>query len=109
VKDEFIAVRVGQSDAIGEVPEPSRRQRARFSLVAAGWDHARAGSRPYGGAWQGPIFVLTNHPEDVDAVEGVTFLNCDVAEAVRIGLDAADGKNLEVSRRRSVASRSSAG
>jgi len=26
----------------------------------------------------------------------VTFLNCDVAEAVRIGLEAANGKNLEV-------------
>jgi dihydrofolate reductase len=26
----------------------------------------------------------------------VTFLNCDVAEAVRIGLEAAGGKNLEV-------------
>jgi dihydrofolate reductase len=27
----------------------------------------------------------------------VTFLSCDVAEAVRIGLEAAGGKNLEVS------------
>ena len=26
----------------------------------------------------------------------MTFLNCDVAEAVRIGLEAANGKNLEV-------------
>jgi hypothetical protein len=26
----------------------------------------------------------------------VTFLNCDVAEAVRIGLEAAGGENLEV-------------
>jgi hypothetical protein len=29
-----------------------------------GWDQAIDGSRPYGGAWQGPIFVLTHHPED---------------------------------------------
>jgi len=29
-----------------------------------GWDQAMDGSRPYGGAWQGPIFVLTHHPED---------------------------------------------
>jgi dihydrofolate reductase len=50
----------------------------------------------YGGAWQGPVFVLTHHPEDAPAADGVTFLNCDVAEAVRIGLDAAGGKNLEV-------------
>ena len=50
----------------------------------------------YGGAWQGPVFVLTHHPDDAQSAEGVTFLSCDVAEAVRIGLDAADGKNLEV-------------
>ncbi len=29
-------------------------------------------------------------------MDGVTFLDCDVAEAVRIGLEAAAGKNLEV-------------
>jgi dihydrofolate reductase len=50
----------------------------------------------YGGAWQGPVFVLTHHPDDAPPAEGVTFLSCDVAEAVRIGLEAADGKNLEV-------------
>ena len=50
----------------------------------------------YGGAWQGPVFVLTHHPEDAQPADGVTFLNCDVAEAVRIGLEAAGGKNLEV-------------
>jgi dihydrofolate reductase len=61
-----------------------------------GWDQAIDGSRPYGGAWQGPIFVLTHHPADAAPAEGVTFLSCDVSEAVRIGLEAADGKNLEV-------------
>ena len=50
----------------------------------------------YGGAWQGPVFVLTHHPDDAEPAEGVTFLSCDVAEAVRIGLEAAAGKNLEV-------------
>ena len=53
-------------------------------------------SRPYGGAWNGPIFVLTHHPEDATPADGVTFLNCGPAEAVRIGLEAAGGKNLEV-------------
>ena len=28
-----------------------------------GWD-AAGDSRPDGGAWDGPIFVLTHHPED---------------------------------------------
>ena len=61
-----------------------------------GWDHAVDGSRPYGGAWEGPIFVLTHHPEDATPAAGVTFLNCGPAEAVQIGLAAAGGKNLEV-------------
>jgi dihydrofolate reductase len=61
-----------------------------------GWEVGAGDVRPYGGAWTGPIFVLTHHPEDATAAEGVTFLSCDPAEAVRIGLEAADGKNLEV-------------
>src|ERR671914_1362465 len=62
-----------------------------------GWDIAAAsGGRPYGGDWAGPIFVLTHHPEDATPADGVTFLDCDVAEAVRIALEAAGGKNVEV-------------
>ncbi|GAA3232664.1 dihydrofolate reductase family protein [Actinocorallia longicatena] len=60
-----------------------------------GWDVIN-GARPYGGSWEGPIFVLTHHPEDAEPAPGVTFLDCDVAEAARIGLEAAKGKNLEV-------------
>jgi dihydrofolate reductase len=63
----------------------------------AGWDMAAAsGARPYGDDWDGPIFVLTHHPEDATPAAGVTFLACDPAEAVRIALEAAAGKNLEV-------------
>ena len=61
-----------------------------------GFDSAIDDNRPYGGAWKGPIFVLTHHPEDARAAEDVTFLSCPVEEAVRIGLDAARGKNLQV-------------
>jgi len=60
-----------------------------------GWD-VMPGARPYGEAWEGALFVLTHHPEDATPADGVTFLNCDPAEAVRIGLEAAGGKNLEV-------------
>jgi dihydrofolate reductase len=60
-----------------------------------GWDVVNA-NRPYGGAWTGPIFVLTHHPEDAAPADDVTFLNCGPAEAVRIALQAAAGKNLEV-------------
>ena len=62
----------------------------------AGFDSAIGDSRPYGGAWEGPIFVLTHHPEDAPPADGITFLSCPVDEAVRIALDAADGKNVEV-------------
>ena len=61
-----------------------------------GWDQNPDASSVYGGAWTGPVFVLTHHPEDAAPADGVTFLNCDPAEAVRIGLEAAGGKNLEV-------------
>jgi dihydrofolate reductase len=60
-----------------------------------GWDAFPDPTAPYGG-WDGPLFVLTHHPEDAQQAEGVTFLTCDVAEAARIGLEAAGGKNLEV-------------
>jgi dihydrofolate reductase len=61
-----------------------------------GFDSAIGDSRPYGGAWQGPIFVLTHHPDDARPAPHITFLSCPVEEAVRIGLEAARGKNLEV-------------
>ncbi|NEB02553.1 dihydrofolate reductase family protein [Streptomyces sp. SID13726] len=61
-----------------------------------GWDAFPDVSGVYGGAWQGPVFVLTHHPEDVGPTTGVTFLDCDVAEAARIALEAAAGKNVEV-------------
>ncbi|CAL9659103.1 hypothetical protein SUDANB176_06918 [Streptomyces sp. enrichment culture] len=61
-----------------------------------GWDAYPDAGGIYGGAWHGPVFVLTHHPQDAPPAAGVTFLSCDVAEAVRIGLEAAGGKNLEV-------------
>ena len=35
-----------------------------------GWDAAVGDHRPYGGAWQGPIFVLTHHLEDAMPADG---------------------------------------
>jgi dihydrofolate reductase len=40
--------------------------------------------------------VLTHHPEDAGPAPDITFLSCPVEEAVRIALDAAAGKNVEV-------------
>ncbi|GAA2079551.1 dihydrofolate reductase family protein [Pseudolysinimonas kribbensis] len=62
----------------------------------SGFDSAIGDSRPYGGAWQGPIFVLTHHPDDAEPIDDITVLSCPVDEAVRIALDAAGGKNVEV-------------
>lgn len=61
-----------------------------------GFDSAIGDSRPWGGQWAGPIFVLTHHPEDAPPTPDITFLSCPVEEAVRIGLKAAGGKNLGV-------------
>ncbi|GAB4002716.1 dihydrofolate reductase family protein [Glycomyces albus] len=62
----------------------------------AGWDAFPDPSAPYGGDWSGPIFVLTHHPEDAEPAEGVTFLNCDVSDALRAAQRAAGEKNVEV-------------
>ncbi len=43
----------------------------------------------------GPVFVLTHQPPD-EPEQGVTFLACDLAEAVATARAAAHGKNLEV-------------
>src|SRR3954453_19180086 len=62
----------------------------------SGFDSAIGDSRPYGGAWQGPIFVFTHYPETARQAEGITVLSCPVEEAVHIALEAAGGKNVEV-------------
>jgi dihydrofolate reductase len=61
-----------------------------------GFDSAIGDSRPWGGKWNGPIFVLTHHPEDARPIPDITFLSCPVGEAVRIGLEAAEGRHLGV-------------
>lgn len=61
-----------------------------------GWDASPDPGNLYGGGWTGAVFVLTHHPDDVGPTPGVTFLNCGPAEAVRIALEAAGGKNVEV-------------
>jgi dihydrofolate reductase len=43
----------------------------------------------------GPVFVLTHQPPD-EPEHGITFLTCDLAEAVATARTAARGKNLEI-------------
>jgi hypothetical protein len=56
-----------------------------LKAATARGDHFPDASSVYGGAWDGPIFVLTHHPEDAKPADGVTFLNCGPAEAVPLG------------------------
>ncbi|MGC5223612.1 dihydrofolate reductase family protein [Micromonospora sp. DT81.3] len=61
-----------------------------------GFDAFPDADTAYGGAWKGQEFVLTHHPDDAPPTERITFLHCDVTEALRIALDAAGGKNVEI-------------
>lgn len=62
-----------------------------------GYDIGRAGAadlppgaqKPYGGAWTGPVFVLTHHPPEQPDDPSLTFLTCDVREAVATAAEAA--------------------
>jgi dihydrofolate reductase len=49
----------------------------------------------YGGAWSGPVFVLTHRPDDPPG-EGVTFLSGSIEDAVATTLGAAEGGDIEV-------------
>jgi dihydrofolate reductase len=56
-------------------------------------DTGKPSGEPYGGAWSGPMFVLTHDPPPDDD-GSTTFLSGDIEDAVRIAADAAKGKNL---------------
>ena len=49
----------------------------------------------YGGAWSGPVFVLTHRPGDKPG-DGVTFLEGSVEDAVATTKLAAGGDNIEI-------------
>jgi dihydrofolate reductase len=86
------------AEGVTPIPGLSERHMEATGAILGGrkgWDAYPDPTAPYGG-WQGALFILTHHPEDAQPAEGVTFLTCDVAEAARIGLEAAGGKNLEV-------------
>lgn len=48
----------------------------------------------YGGAWTGPVFVLTNRPPSAPDDPAITFLSDGVENAVATSLAAANGKNV---------------
>ena len=50
----------------------------------------------YGGAWGGPVFVLTQEPPEAPADEEITFLTDGVEDAVATAKQAAGDGNLEI-------------
>jgi dihydrofolate reductase len=58
-------------------------------------DAGKPSGDAYGGAWDGPVFVLTHHPPD-NPRPGVAFLSGDVAGAVATAKRAAGDKDLIV-------------
>src|SRR3954471_7155728 len=56
----------------------------------------RETSKPFGGRWSGPIFILTHDPPDDEADPAYTFVSGDVREAAERALAAADGRNVLV-------------
>jgi dihydrofolate reductase len=50
----------------------------------------------YGGAWTGPVFVLTHRPPPQPGPSRVTFLEGDITDAVTVARGAANGRNLEI-------------
>jgi dihydrofolate reductase len=53
-------------------------------------------TKPYGGAWSGPQFVLAHDPQPVANDPDVTFLSGDIGEAVATAAAAAAGKDVVV-------------
>jgi dihydrofolate reductase len=50
----------------------------------------------YGGAWTGPVFVLTHRPPDAPEDPAITFLSDGIHEAVATARAAAKGKTLGI-------------
>jgi dihydrofolate reductase len=54
-------------------------------------------SRPYGGAWKGPILIYTHKDASTNpAPDEFTYVSGDIRDVIADGLKAADGKNLVV-------------
>ena len=64
-----------------------------------GFDSAIGDARPYGGAWQGPIFVLTHHPEDARPADGITVLSARSRRRCRSPSTRRAGRTSRCSRR----------
>ena len=58
------------------------------------WGMSKPGRELYGGAWTGPVFVLTHRPPEGPRDPTITFLSGSIQDAVATALEAAGGKNV---------------
>ena len=70
--------------------------RGRYDAAARKHDGVDGVDGIYGGAWTGPVLVLTHRLDDAPEDDRVTLLDDDVRAAVAAGLEAAGGRNLEI-------------
>jgi dihydrofolate reductase len=59
-------------------------------------DAGKPSGEAYGGAWDGPVFVLTHQPPAAASPARVTFLSGDIGAAVATARNAAGGKDLVI-------------
>jgi dihydrofolate reductase len=59
-------------------------------------DAGKPSGEAYGGAWDGPVFVLTHEPPAAAQPGGVTFLSGDIGAAVATARSAAADKDLVI-------------
>jgi dihydrofolate reductase len=105
--DGYVAGPRHEMDWVFDYPAPARLTDAVMAATGAmlsgrhTYEVGRRSSRsqtsePYGGAWSGAQLVLTHRPKAGSDDPETVFLSGSVEEAVRAGLAAAGGKNLEV-------------
>jgi len=92
---------VGGATSFSEMADEVVRTTGAFMVGGRMLKHYDGSGRgkPYGGAWTGPIFVLTHRDPATSPDPSITFLSGDIKAAVETGLKAADGKNLVVTGR----------
>jgi len=91
-----LGARGGAPNSIGE----SVRAGTGAILAGRGWhdvamERYKGVAGIYGGAWRGPVFVLTHRPNEQPG-EGVTFLSGSVVDAVATTMEATGGRDIEV-------------
>jgi dihydrofolate reductase len=104
--DGFIAGPEHEMDWVFEYPAPDDMDEiieatgailaGRRSYDVGECDTGKGSGAPYGGAWSGPVSVLTHDPPQTPGDDDITFIRADIRTAVATGLEAAGDKKLEV-------------